>query len=215
MNWYYAKNGVQHGPVPLETLRDKIAMGEIGPSDLAWKEGLADWAPVSTIEELKPRTVAEPEVVAVSADPAPAEIRTSQPSVSAPASPGPVGHPVPTAPVSATLAVISMICGIISLIVCCFWPLSMPLALVAIILGHVAISQIKADPSRFGGRGKAGAGLVTGYLGLIAAVIGFSFGLMVASDPDRMFDMFERLVPEENRPEFRRQLEEAWKNQER
>lgn len=210
MNWYYAKDGVQHGPVPLETLRDKIAMGEVGPSDLAWREGLADWAPVSTIEELKPRVVEAPQAPSA-VEPTPTFSRNFHGSDSAPPSPSPA---VPSAPVSGTLSSISMICGIISLIVCCFWPVSMPLALVAIILGHVAISQIKADPARFGGRGKAGAGLVTGYLGLIAAVIGFSFGLMVASDPDRMFDMFERLVPEEKRPEFRRQLEEAWKDQE-
>ena len=51
MNWYYAKNGAQEGPVTTEALRAKIDSGEVAPTDLAWREGLADWLPVSKIPE--------------------------------------------------------------------------------------------------------------------------------------------------------------------
>ena len=53
MNWYYAKNGHQNGPLPTEDMIDRIAMGEIAQSDLAWCEGMGDWLPVAEIPQLK------------------------------------------------------------------------------------------------------------------------------------------------------------------
>lgn len=211
MNWYYATNGVQHGPVPLETLRDKISMGEVAPTDLAWREGLADWAPVSTIEDLKPRVPEAPAAPESAAQPEPYRppVTTSAPVPVTPAAP--VAPSMPSAPVSTGMAVASMICGIISLIACCMWPVSGPLAIVAIVLGHIALSRCKADPSRFGGKGMAGAGLGTGYLGLIASVIMGIFGIMWASNPDAMIERIEKMLPEDQRQEFRQKMEEEMK----
>ena len=53
MNWHYATNGIQKGPIPTEDMKSRIAMGEIAPTDLAWREGMADWMPVASIAELK------------------------------------------------------------------------------------------------------------------------------------------------------------------
>lgn len=55
------------------------------------------------------------------------------------------------------LAIASLVLGIFL-----FFPLSIP----AIVLGHIALSQIKKSAGRIGGRGLAIAGLVLGYLGI-------------------------------------------------
>lgn len=44
-NWYYAKNDKQQGPVEAAELKRLISAGEILPSDLIWKDGMADWEP--------------------------------------------------------------------------------------------------------------------------------------------------------------------------
>ena len=55
-------------------------------------------------------------------------------------------------------AIGSLICGIVNIF---------PLFIVAIILGHLALSDIKKSAGRVGGRGLAIAGLVLGYLGVV------------------------------------------------
>jgi len=55
-------------------------------------------------------------------------------------------------------AIGSLICGIINIF---------PLFIVAVILGHLALSDIKKSAGRLGGRGLAIAGLVLGYLGVV------------------------------------------------
>ena len=52
--------------------------------------------------------------------------------------------------------------------------------IVAVILGHMALSQIKRRPQELGGSGLAVAGLVTGYIGvLIAALFILTFGGLI------------------------------------
>ena len=55
-------------------------------------------------------------------------------------------------------AIGSLICGIINIF---------PLFIVAVILGHLALSDIKKSAGGLGGRGLAIAGLVLGYLGVV------------------------------------------------
>jgi hypothetical protein len=50
--WYYAKNDRQLGPVTMVSLRQLIASGSVRPTDLVWREGMANWAQVRTIAEL-------------------------------------------------------------------------------------------------------------------------------------------------------------------
>ena len=66
---------------------------------------------------------------------------------------------------STKLAVVSLVCGILALIVPCLTVLP------AIICGHKAFSRAKKDPANFGGEGMALAGLITGYLGLVTGLI--------------------------------------------
>lgn len=53
MQWYYSKNGTQLGPVDESALRSKLASGELSPSDLVWREGLADWLPAARVPEFQ------------------------------------------------------------------------------------------------------------------------------------------------------------------
>lgn len=52
MQWYYSKNGTQLGPVEESDLRSKIAMGEVSPNDLVWRDGMTDWLPAAKVAEL-------------------------------------------------------------------------------------------------------------------------------------------------------------------
>jgi hypothetical protein len=105
------------------------------------------------------------------------------------------------------MATASMVCGIVAFLACFVWCLSIPLALAAIVLGHMAGSRIKADPARFGGRGFAKAGLITGYLAIFFAVVFLALGLWIQSlSPDEIRKL--EWIPEEQREEIIRQLEQ-------
>lgn len=70
--------------------------------------------------------------------------------------------PVFQRPTNSSLAIWSLICGILTWI--CLGPLA---GIAAIICGHMALSQIKRAPGTLGGGGMAITGLVLGYLGTV------------------------------------------------
>jgi len=47
MNWYYALNGQQQGPVSEQEIVQLTSSGIINASTLIWRDGLPDWQPVS------------------------------------------------------------------------------------------------------------------------------------------------------------------------
>jgi uncharacterized RDD family membrane protein YckC len=51
-NWFYAHGGQTIGPTDLEVIRSMVSMGQLGPSDMVWREGMADWQEVANIPEL-------------------------------------------------------------------------------------------------------------------------------------------------------------------
>ena len=86
--------------------------------------------------------------------------------------PPPITPPLPP-PKTSGMAIASMTLGIIGLVfgwMCC-GPI---VAILAIILGHVAFSRISRQPKALTGKGMAIAGFVMGYVGLI-------FGLVAAA----------------------------------
>lgn len=209
MNWYYAKNGHQNGPLPTEDMIDRIAMGEIAQSDLAWCEGMGDWLPVAEIPQLK---VEAPVKAESPSQAAPVSAAAPSPYQAPAAAPAPVSHQMmPGQPVSQGLAIASLVCGILSLVGCCVYPVAGPLAIVAIVLGFVTLSKVKGNPAAYGGKGMAKAGLITGFLGLLGVAVIIGLGIWMASmspaDAEKMFEKFG--VPEAQRQEFRDKLEEA------
>jgi hypothetical protein len=50
--YHVGRNGQQSGPFTVEQLRAMVARGELAPTDLVWKDGMAGWEPASTIPGL-------------------------------------------------------------------------------------------------------------------------------------------------------------------
>jgi hypothetical protein len=50
--WHYAIGAQQHGPVTFGQIRGLVANGTLASGELVWKEGMADWEPVSSVPEL-------------------------------------------------------------------------------------------------------------------------------------------------------------------
>ena len=73
------------------------------------------------------------------------------------------------------LAVWSLILGIASLVFCC-----LPAAVPAIIYGHLARSRIEQTPAAASGRGMALAGLIMGYVSVVAFILACILGIITA-----------------------------------
>jgi uncharacterized membrane protein YeaQ/YmgE (transglycosylase-associated protein family) len=74
MNYWISRGGQKYGPYSLEDIRRMIAEGSVAPTDLAWHEGLLNWAALS-------------EVVPLPAPPVPPPV-APVPSAAPPAAPG-------------------------------------------------------------------------------------------------------------------------------
>lgn len=60
MNYHIAVNGVTSGPFNEETLRQKLAAGELKPTDLCWSTGWEGWRALSTVVANAPIASAPP-----------------------------------------------------------------------------------------------------------------------------------------------------------
>jgi uncharacterized RDD family membrane protein YckC len=52
MDWYYAQNNRQNGPVTVEALVSMLQQGHVQPTDLVWREGMGNWQPAGMVPEL-------------------------------------------------------------------------------------------------------------------------------------------------------------------
>lgn len=153
--WYYGDNGQQTGPVDEDTVRSAIAAGQLTPQTLVWREGMPNWLPLQQVPELTGGTM----LPAYSQNPYGAPY--AQPYQGYVAPPGNSG-----------LAIASMVCGIVGVIMCYFCGLA---GIAAVICGHMALNQINQAPVPIGGRGMAIAGLILGYLWIGCTVLGIAF----------------------------------------
>lgn len=97
VEWYYARDNQQTGPVSAVELKQLAAAGDLSPDDLVWREGMAEWAPARNVRglfEAAPAPVAEqpaetPSAPAATAtEPAePSPVATSTPVFAVPAVP--------------------------------------------------------------------------------------------------------------------------------
>ena len=51
MDWYYAKDGQQAGPVSEDELRGLRDSGQLTGQELVWNETMADWAPMNSLPQ--------------------------------------------------------------------------------------------------------------------------------------------------------------------
>jgi len=79
------------------------------------------------------------------------------------------GGPAPSSP-NNNMAVASMVTGIVGLVLQCLcWPVGLVAAFAAVILGVIALRQLGERGG--GGRGFAIAGIATGAIGLVIALV--------------------------------------------
>ncbi len=58
-NWFYSADGQEKkGPVPESELQQLLAGGQISAATLVWSEGMANWAPASSVAALQPQAAA-------------------------------------------------------------------------------------------------------------------------------------------------------------
>jgi len=50
--WWYAKGDQRQGPFTAAELKALVASGQVAPTDMVWKEGLANWVPASSVNGL-------------------------------------------------------------------------------------------------------------------------------------------------------------------
>lgn len=102
---------------------------------------------------------------------------TYEQSLTVPPAPAAYGSPAAYPPVTQNsgMAIASLVCGILA------WVGLLPLvgAIAAIVLGHIARSQIRGAGGQISGKGLALAGLILGYLQI--AFVGLAICLFIAA----------------------------------
>ena len=49
--WYYAQGDQEHGPVTEDEVRQLLQSGTLNGANLAWRDGMEDWAPLAQVTE--------------------------------------------------------------------------------------------------------------------------------------------------------------------
>jgi GYF domain 2 len=70
--WHYTRDGQQRGPVTADELRQLAEAGELEAADLVWTQGMAGWATLGSVEELRPRRADACAITAAAPRPLPA-----------------------------------------------------------------------------------------------------------------------------------------------
>ncbi len=132
---------VRYDPPPTELYTPPTPTGNAyaPPSQPGYAPGPASWQPST------PPNYAPP--------------ATQPPNFPAPAYPAPSRRPAP----DQTLAILSFVCGLVSVVMFCF---SGIVGVPAIILGVMARKRVEANPELYGGAGLALAGIICGGIGL-------------------------------------------------
>jgi uncharacterized RDD family membrane protein YckC len=63
MDWYYSDGRQQFGPVMQAEFDTLVASGRITANTLVWRAGMANWAPLGTVQQLAPAAAASPVAV--------------------------------------------------------------------------------------------------------------------------------------------------------
>jgi len=69
VEWYYARDNKQMGPVSAAELKRLASLGQLRPHDLVWREGLSEWAPAHSVRGLFDDEAATPQTVETPSQP--------------------------------------------------------------------------------------------------------------------------------------------------
>lgn len=172
MDWFYAKNGQQNGPVEKEKLEELFRSGQISSGDLVWNDSMTDWAPIGTLPEFSdtgvPASTAESPASGSPTLAAEAAATVSQSQLSPAPAPAYTGEKIPN----------YLWQSIVAIIFCC-----LPAAVVSLVYA------IKVDPAVATGdiaaakeaskNAKMWFWIAFG-VGLVVNIIFFAFGIIGA-----------------------------------
>lgn len=137
--WYYTKVGLKQGPVPESELLQKIRRGEIDGGNLVWKEGMADWLPLSRVPELSGQAPSDASRAAAAPEAFPAKpeipFPVHQPGGTVPLPQPAAYHGNFVAPVIQTYiwqSVVALVLSAVMMIFICI-PIGMPFGIVALV----------------------------------------------------------------------------------
>lgn len=153
-------DGREYGPITADQLREWIAEGRANAQTRAQAEGAAQWKPLTEYLEFAPALGRTPPLWPA---------------------PGPIS--ITPTPRTNSLAMMSMVMGILAMtcgMCCCY---GLPFNVLGIVFSLVALAQIRNEPRSQEGRGLAIAGLVLSLLSLVLSFLFFVFGLAL-SMPD-------------------------------
>ncbi|WP_051946901.1 DUF4190 domain-containing protein [Verrucomicrobium sp. BvORR106] len=150
MDYHVARNGEQLGQFTAEEIRHGLFDGKFQPTDLAWKDGQADWQPLSALfgQITPPSRVKSPPATQVPLS------STVAPDYHSPTN---------------GMAIAALVMGIVSIFTFGLCGIG---SIVTIILGHMALTRVRQSGGSLGGKGMAVAGLVMGYASIALAIIG-------------------------------------------
>lgn len=96
--WSYKHRQERLGPVSSSKLKELAASGQIEPSDLVWREGMAEWTPASGLKGLFPEAELGDSTLPISVLTVPPPIPTRPKAVPPPIPPRPKVAPPPVPP---------------------------------------------------------------------------------------------------------------------
>lgn len=182
MMWYYHRGEARTGPVSWQELVVTARAGGLGPADLVWTEGMAQWQAAATIPGLLPAQAppaAPPSMPPVQTAPAPPPARPAstappaQPAAAAPAMRPAYARP-PARPAASPKGWVfvpagwsgwAVAAGYLGLLSILGYP-----AILSLIVGMIALRDLRKHPEKQG-QGRAWFGLVMGALGTIAVAV--------------------------------------------
>jgi len=160
-DWFYGKDNTQHGPVSDLEIRNLISSGEIQTETIIWREGMTEWLPLKNVQEFQALSATSGQPSGM------VDSRTAANPYDPPQTYAGQQSHVGTIPTDG-LAIASLVCGILAVIVCYIWAL---FGIPAVIFGHMSLKKITNSATPISGNGMAIAGLVTGYIGIGIQII--------------------------------------------
>ncbi|PYJ12092.1 MAG: hypothetical protein DMF06_00630, partial [Verrucomicrobia bacterium] len=150
MQIHVARNGQQVGQYSIEEVNRRLADGSLLPTDLAWFEGAANWAPLSTLPGV---TIPGPPPVLVPPNP-PSPPTFASSTIPAPPAPRIATASVATAPQSYKALVVTswillgltFVVSLVPVLGCGTWVLVWPVALATLIMGILVLNRGGKSP---------------------------------------------------------------------
>jgi hypothetical protein len=158
--WYYTRGGQQAGPVSPEQLRQMAAVGQVAPTELVWREGMANWQPLASVPEFG---------AAPAAAPVPPATPYGQPYQQPGGSYPPQGYQrmgyAPAGQSYKGMSIAALVLGLVGLL--CGGVI---LGIIAIVLGTIAMNGMKRT-GNVEGKGMALVGVILGIIDIVAGAV--------------------------------------------